>query len=310
MCLFQVACHLISPLEDANYTVNPVVPDKRHWKVRVLQWIFIMPKKRMVDTKYWDDEYITTLDPIEKLLFLYFLTCTLSSICGVYEINLRRVAFDTGIDKDMVAKVLGRFTKDRKILYLDNWIVMVNSWKYIGESPKVKKGFQVCISEVPKEIKAKFSTEFGYSIDTVCIEYGYSSNSSPSPSNKTTTVTGVTDGPSIIIGSEKTMTEELSYERYDTPAKKSTLGKKTMAYLAYKYLELQDIRLAPGESYDANKIAKGLSKLYNETGKDVEKTVGRMTIAKTYFEDRKLDWTPEAVWRNWEKIKKWYEDTV
>ena len=56
----------------------------------------------MVNTKFWDDTYIVTLDPIEKLLYLYFLTNPLTNICGIYEIQLRRVAFDTGIDKEVV----------------------------------------------------------------------------------------------------------------------------------------------------------------------------------------------------------------
>ena len=33
-----------------------------------------MSKKRWINTKFWDDEYITELESIEKLLFLYFLT--------------------------------------------------------------------------------------------------------------------------------------------------------------------------------------------------------------------------------------------
>ena len=44
-----------------------------------------MSKQRSVDTCFWDDRYITQLDPSEKLLFLYLLTNTLTNICGVYQ---------------------------------------------------------------------------------------------------------------------------------------------------------------------------------------------------------------------------------
>jgi hypothetical protein len=83
------------------------------------------------------------------------------------------------------------------------------------------------------------------------------------------------------------------------------LGKKTMAYLAYRYLDFKGIKLESGESYDANKIIKGLSKLYREAGSDPRETERRLKLGSEYFDAKNLDWTPEAVWRRWEDIVKW-----
>ncbi len=55
-----------------------------------------LAKQRIVNTKFWDDSYITRLTPTEKLLFLYLITNPLTNISGVYELPLKRVAFDTG----------------------------------------------------------------------------------------------------------------------------------------------------------------------------------------------------------------------
>jgi len=41
----------------------------------MVQW-----KKRYISTKFWDDEFIVNLDPIEKLLFMYFLTNPLTNV--------------------------------------------------------------------------------------------------------------------------------------------------------------------------------------------------------------------------------------
>ncbi len=111
----------------------------------------------------------------------------------------------------------------------------------------------------------------------------------------------------VLIGEETFMTSELTYETTE-PKGKSQFGRKTMAYLAYQYLEAKGIKLEQGETYDANKIAKGLSKIYNECKKDAVKTANRIKIAGEYFSSKGLDWTPEAVWRRWEDIKKWYEN--
>lgn len=85
-----------------------------------------MSKKRSVDTHFWNDNYVADLDPIEKILFLYFLTNPLTNMLGVYEIPLRRIAFDTGIDSDMVKKLIHRFDADEKFSYIDGFVVVHN----------------------------------------------------------------------------------------------------------------------------------------------------------------------------------------
>jgi len=84
-----------------------------------------------------------------------------------------------------------------------------------------------------------------------------------------------------------------------------TYAQKTMHRLAYHYLQVAGIEIAPGECYDANKIAKGLSKIYNECGKNEEEAKRRITEAGEYFNSKGLSWTPEAVWRDWELIRSW-----
>jgi hypothetical protein len=111
-----------------------------------------MAKQRVVSTKFWDDTYIIDLDPIEKLMFLYFLTNPLTNICGIYEITLRRIAFDTGIDKEMVLKILERFKKDEKVYYLDGYIVLKNFIKNQSLNPSVKSGIEREIEALPQTV--------------------------------------------------------------------------------------------------------------------------------------------------------------
>ena len=73
-----------------------------------------MAKERYINTKFWDDSYIVKLDPIEKLLFIYLLTNPLTNICGIYEVSLRRIAFDTGIEEEVILTLLRRFEEKRK----------------------------------------------------------------------------------------------------------------------------------------------------------------------------------------------------
>ena len=127
----------------------------------------IKTKSRLVNTRFWDDTYTSNLDPIEKLLFLYFLTNPLTNLIGVYEIEIRRIAFDTGIDKDMVLKILERFTKDKKIFYFEGYIVIKNFVKFQNEgSEKIKTGIKNLFDALPENIK-KFNSDVLKGIDTL-----------------------------------------------------------------------------------------------------------------------------------------------
>jgi hypothetical protein len=111
-----------------------------------------MSKKRYIDTKFWDDNYIIDKDPIEKLLFLYLLTNPLTNIIGIYETSLKRIAFDTGIDREMVNKILDRFEADNKIKYEDGWVIIKNFIKYQKDNPSINKGIELLLKQVPKNL--------------------------------------------------------------------------------------------------------------------------------------------------------------
>ena len=110
-------------------------------------------KLRSVNTHFWDDPYIINLDQSEKLLFLYFLTNNFGNLIGVYEISLRQISFDTGFDKDMLLTLINRFSKDKKILYTQNYIILVNYIKNQNYNKNMIIGADNLIDNLPEEIK-------------------------------------------------------------------------------------------------------------------------------------------------------------
>ena len=60
----------------------------------------------MINTRIWSDTWVSGLDPLEKLLFLYFLTNTYTNISGIYELPMKVAAVETGIDPSMFEKML------------------------------------------------------------------------------------------------------------------------------------------------------------------------------------------------------------
>jgi uncharacterized phage protein (TIGR02220 family) len=150
-----------------------------------------MSKQRLVDTCFWDDAYIMRLDPSEKLLFLYLLTNPLTAICGVYQIEMRRVAFDTGFEIDTVKRMLERFERDDRCVHRDGWMAMKNWLKHQNPgSPKVQRGIEIQLRKVPSELSNYVK---GYGIDTLS-HLNPNLNSNPNP-NLEDTLSGDQESP-------------------------------------------------------------------------------------------------------------------
>lgn len=113
-----------------------------------------MAKQRYINTKFWSDNFISELNPLDRYLFLYFLTNEHTNICGIYEEPLKTVSFETGIELDMLKKMLKRLVG--KIYYIDGWVYIKNFQKHQNpDSPTIKRGIEVEMSKIPNEIKKK-----------------------------------------------------------------------------------------------------------------------------------------------------------
>jgi hypothetical protein len=107
-------------------------------------------KRRYINTKFWNDTYVSDLDPIEKLLFIYFLTNEHTNISGVYEVPLKVIALETGIDRTMVEKILPRLSD--KVGYIGGLVVVKNFLKHQEtKSEQTIKGILNCWTEIGVE---------------------------------------------------------------------------------------------------------------------------------------------------------------
>ena len=129
---------------------------------------------RQFHTEFWKDEYIIELEPAEKLLYAYLFTNELSSISGLYKIPARVISNETGLDKDFVASTLSKFEDDRKIMYRDGVMWVVNMQKYHkNASPLTMKKVDNDVDEISdclvKSVYLYYVQTGKYSIDTVSI---------------------------------------------------------------------------------------------------------------------------------------------
>ena len=145
---------------------------------------------RQIQISFWQDELIIELDPEEKYFYLYLMTNDKTTQCGIYRINKKIVAFDTGWSIEKVDLMLDKFINHGRIEYNDkNKEIFIKNWLKFnkGTSPKVAT---VIDRELVNVKTAKFLNEvveqcenYKYPIKTKKIEYPYSIDSGSETEN-------------------------------------------------------------------------------------------------------------------------------
>lgn len=118
--------------------------------------------KRYISTTFWDDEWVQSLDFIEKGLYLYLLTNSLTNIAGVYKLSERRIVYDTGLEKSTVEKTLEKFQKAGKAYRHGEYIVLP-AWPHHQKCANVniQRGISRILKDLDREL-LEFLAEVGY----------------------------------------------------------------------------------------------------------------------------------------------------
>lgn len=114
---------------------------------------------------FWTASNVEDLDPIEKLLYIYMITSPKSNMEGVYKTTLRRIAFETGIDRDMIPKISARFEESGiGGIYQDGsttWVVVSHAPEFMTASPSIQTYFSENVGRVPADV-VEFMDKAGY----------------------------------------------------------------------------------------------------------------------------------------------------
>lgn len=127
-----------------------------------------MSKKRYFDTKFWSDSWVVDkLNPLDRYLFFYLTTNDKTNIAGVYELPLRTMANELGLDKEEVTRMLKRL--EPKVHYADGWVVLVNAIKHQNyHNSKIKEGIRRELCNAPPALLELVKLPDDADIDLTC----------------------------------------------------------------------------------------------------------------------------------------------
>lgn len=110
---------------------------------------------RQVYITFWQDEFILDLTPEEKYFYLYLMTNSKTSQCGIYQLPIKVMEMELGYNRDTIVKLIERFEQYGKIAYDESTkeIALVNWLKF---NPINNINIQKCVEKELQGIKSEF----------------------------------------------------------------------------------------------------------------------------------------------------------
>lgn len=109
-------------------------------------------KTRILWTKIWDDQWFDSLSNDARTLFLYLLTNQDIGLSGCYQIPDKKIIYHTHLLSSRLVECKKELHP--KVLFLEDWIYVVNSQGYnsfTGKSNEVAINKELAL--IPKNIK-------------------------------------------------------------------------------------------------------------------------------------------------------------
>jgi hypothetical protein len=125
-------------------------------------------KTRIIQTRFWDDEFVFNASKDAKLLYIYLLTSQYINICGIFQLDERKIAFETGLTPKEFEKAKQEIENAKKVFFYKGWVKVCNAEKNNGykNSPLNEVAYQREISLIPEGVLDYFDSSMDTSIDS------------------------------------------------------------------------------------------------------------------------------------------------
>lgn len=121
-----------------------------------------MAKSRYIKDSIRSDNWFTDLWVSEKLLFTYLLTNDKVGLCWVYELPLKKIQRETGIDSWPLWKAFERFEMVWKVCYRDGRVMVTNFLRNQSMNENMIKWAKREAENISKEVWLSFADFKGF----------------------------------------------------------------------------------------------------------------------------------------------------
>lgn len=109
---------------------------------------------RNVQVNFWQDDFVLDLTPEERYFYVYLLTCSKTTQCGIFPFPKRLAEMETGYNRGTVDKLVQRFIDYGKVLYdAETKELFILNW--LRYNPVTNTNVEKCVLRELKGVKNK-----------------------------------------------------------------------------------------------------------------------------------------------------------
>jgi hypothetical protein len=111
----------------------------------------ISVKTRIIQTRFWDDEFICECDIYTQHLFIYLLTSQYINISGIFQLSPKKIQFEAKLTENQFEQAKDNLERAGKVFFHEGWVYVVNARKNNNYLTKElnQKAYQKEIERVP-----------------------------------------------------------------------------------------------------------------------------------------------------------------
>ncbi|MDP4088313.1 MAG: hypothetical protein Q8930_03440 [Bacillota bacterium] len=124
---------------------------------------------KQIQANFWQNAFVLDLTPEERYFYVYLITNTMTTVCGIYKFNLKLAVLETGLSTEVINNYLNAFESSGKIVVskISREIMIVNWLKH--NSKRNKK----IIGQINAELKEVKDKELLRRFYEICIKREY-----------------------------------------------------------------------------------------------------------------------------------------
>ena len=128
-----------------------------------------MTMYKQIQEKFWQSEFVLNLKPEERYFYMYLITNTMTTLCGIYRFSIKLAELETGLAPEVIEKYLRTFEGHGKLIVSKTTkeIMIVNWFKHNF------KGNKKTIASINKELKDVKDKEFLKQLYEICVQRQY-----------------------------------------------------------------------------------------------------------------------------------------
>jgi hypothetical protein len=190
-------------------------------------------KTRIIQTRFWDDEFISDCSLYTQHLYIYLLTSQYINICGIFQLPVKKILYETKLTEKQFEIAEQELAQADKVYFFKGWVFVKNAMKnnnYVKSSDN-QTACDKELGRVPADVTAFFDSTVrstGNSTSTVPINNKQETRNKNTAKKSSLKALPLTDSE----------IQELATSLNKTPAKIKTL-----------YEKILDYELSTGKSY-------------------------------------------------------------